>query len=162
MSQSAPLSISLNLSNVKNEVPTIADGHNCRCKFVGVKQIAKEKGPMLTFEFQLQDPAPTTDAGQVRVGFPLFENITLYDKNMVGEWSAEKTPDWASTKITKIIDAFLGTGDKGNRKGKPERPDLLDAVPAMVSKEAYLKVKVRSDGDGNNIDKYIPSGDMQA
>lgn len=157
---SGPLSISLNLNSIKTSVPVISDGHNCRCRLVNITQAEGDKGASLKFEYHLLDPAPTTDGGQVKPGFPLFENVTLYDKNT----PTGQIPEWASQKIAKRIDGFLGTGDKENKKGKPERPDLnSETVAAMVGKEAFIKVKAKTgEYEGNDIVSVTFPGDLQA
>jgi len=157
---SGPLSISLDLSKQKTSVPVIADGHNCRVRFVKCEQQTTDKGESIKFEYHLLDPAPTVDGGQVKVGFPLFENVTLYDKNT----APGQIPEWAMQKIAKRIDAFLGTGDPDNKKGKPERPAFsAETVAAMTGKEAWAKVKAKTgDFEGNDISSMTFPGDLQS
>lgn len=145
-----PLDISLDLSNTKTVVPMVADGHLCkwRCKNIGMA--TSEKGKMVKYEWNLVDPAPNTDGGQIKpgeMGATFFETVTLYDKNT----PAGEVPEWAKKKIAQRIDALLGTGDPGNTKGKPTRPNFDAAcVAQMIGKELIAKMKVRRDENGGN------------
>lgn len=168
------LNVNFNLSEAKTAIPLVADGHKCKVRFAGCKgRTNPEKGDSLSLENHLLEKAPTTDAGVVEPGFPLFDSIYLYDKNT----AAGEFPPRAITKISKYLDGFLGTGDPGNKKGKPARPNIFEGLPAtatvediaakiteaLISREAYAQVKVKTgDFEGNEIVKIIHPSDLNA
>lgn len=160
MSNSLPLDISLNLAGVSTAAPMIADGQIVHVRFANGTMEVKEKGKMLKFEYHLLEPAPTSDGNQLKPGFPLFEYITLYGKDT----PPGEVPEWAQKKISRIIDAFLGTGDVDNKAGRPTRPDFnADTLAKMIGAEAYAKMKIGKDDDGNprsNISQIINPADM--
>lgn len=158
-----PLDISMNLSGTKTAVPMIAEGHFATFRLVGLTQQNSEKGPMLKWEYDLVNPAPNSEGGTIepgKMGAKFFENVALFDKNTpAGTW-----PEWAQKRVCQRIDALLGTGDKGNAKGKPERPDLNSAlVPTLIGKTLVGKMKVRSgDYVGNEFSNVFFPGDISA
>lgn len=157
-----PLSISLNLGDTKTAIPMIQDGQVCRLRLVGLSQGATEKGKVLKFEYDLQDPAPDTEGGTITpgaMGSKIFENIQLYAK------PDAKDPKWFEKKIASRIDALLGTADKDNKKGKPPRPDLsAELVPQLIGKTLVAKMVVRQDANytGNEIRTVTFPGDIAA
>lgn len=159
MSDLSPLSISLDITQTSTQIPVIVDKHHCRVRLANLGEKTSEKGKMISFEYHLLDPAPTTDGGQVKPGFPIFENITLFDKNT----PPGQIPDWVMPKISKRIDAMLGTGDPDNKAGKPPRPAFSAAlVPDLIGKELILVVKVKTgDYTGNDVVEVIYPGDVK-
>jgi len=157
-----PLDISLNLSEAKTAVPMIADGTMVRLRLVSLSQQAGEKGKTLRFEYDLLDPAPDSDGGKINpgaFGSKIFENVALYAK------PDAKDPKWYEKRIAARIDALLGTGDKGNTKGKPARPDLSpQLVPNLIGKELVAKMRIRTTGEfsGNEIASVTYPGDIAA
>lgn len=153
-----PLNISLSIAAVKTTIPVIVDGHMVKAKLKDISQTTNEKGDSLKFEWNLVDPAPTTEGGQVQPGFPIFENVTLYDKNT----EAGAVPSWALEKISKRVDAVLGTGDEGNKKNKPVRPEFNgETVASMIGREAVLKLKAKTgDYTGNDVSAVYFPGDL--
>lgn len=158
MSESSPLSISLDLSQVKTTKPVIVDAHWCHGRFANCKESTNEKGKSLNFEFHLLDPAPTDDGKEVKPGFPVFRNVALYDKNT----PPGQLPDWVMPLISKIIDACLGTGDPDNDKGKPPRPVFdQNLISVLVGKELWFKVKAKTgEFQGNDITEFRFPGDV--
>lgn len=170
MSNEAPVSISLNTSSVKTSIPVIADGHQVRSRLAKIAQLEPKDGKGaniggqviggLLFEYHTLEPAPTTDGGQVKPGFPIFERIMFYDKDTpMGEM-----PERVAQRISKHIDAFLGTGDVDDKKGKPARPEFTgETVAAMIGKEAFLKLKAKTgEYEGNDVSKLTFPGDLTA
>lgn len=160
MSDQAPLSTSFDTTQVKTGKPIIVDGHQMKVRFAKCSESSNDKGKMLTFEFHTLTPCPTTEGKQTSPPFPLFHRCSFYGKD--GEAAAMER---ALTTICKIQDAFLGTGDVGNSKGKPQRPYFdAQAVADMTGKDAYVKVKANVGGEfeGNDITKYIALADMSA
>lgn len=157
--ETAPLSITLDTTKQKTSVPMITDGHFCKVRLVKLEGTVNDGKPGTKWEFQLVDPAPTTEGGQVQPGFPLFVNIPLYDKE-----GGKGTAGWWLTKIAKFQDALLGTGDPGNKKGKPERPAFgPDLIPSLIGKEAIAKVKVKTgEFEGNDIASLTFPADVAA
>lgn len=157
-----PLSISLNLSGTKTAIPMIADGTMVRLRLVSLSQIKGDKGNTLRFEYDLVEPAPDTEGGTINpgaFGSKIFENVALYAK------PDAKDPLWFNSVISKRIDALLGTGDPGNKKGKPVRPDLsAEVVPQLIGKELVAKMKVQQDDNftGNRIQTVTYPGDIAA
>jgi hypothetical protein len=128
-----------------------------RVRLKNLSQATTEKGPQLVLEFTTTEPAPSTDGTEIRAGFPLFERIALYAKE------GSKNPTWFLDKIARRIDALLGTGDEGNTKGKPTRPNLnAETVAQMIGQECVLKMTT-SEYEGNlrsEIDKSIALSDL--
>lgn len=160
MAEQAPVSISMDLSKHSTTVPVICDGRIVKVRIANITQSANEKGQLLKFEYHLLEPAPTTEGKQVNAGFPIFENITLYG----GDTPPGQIPEFAMTKISKRIDAALGTGDEGNKKGRPARPAFNgELVPVLIGKELYLQVKAKTgDYEGNDITKVFNPADVPA
>lgn len=153
----APLSISLNLSEVKTSIPIIADNTMVKARLKNIsQQVVEGKGNSTKWEYVLVDPAPTTDGGQVKPGFPIYEHIQLYAK------ADAKDPLWFVKKISRRIDGLLGTGDVGNNKGKPARPEFnADILPHLIGKEVILTLKVKTgEYEGNEISKSTFPGDL--
>jgi hypothetical protein len=162
MSNIAPLSISLNLSGTKTAVPMVADGTMVKLRLVSLTQVTGDKGNSLKFEYDLVDPAPDTEGGTINpgaFGSKIFEQIAMYAK------PDAKDTQWFYKNIAQRIDALLGTGDEGNKKGKPTRPDLsAELVPQLIGKELVAKMKVQQDDNftGNRIQSVTFPGDIAA
>jgi len=166
-----PLSNSYDLSNAKAIVPLIADGVLARMRLVNLTLDKTEKGPSTKWEYDLLDAVPSTEGDQIRpgdFGAKFFENIQMYAK------PDAKDPTWFVTKIAKRVDALLGTSDRGNRKGKPERPPI-DLNPAsadsvipqlaemLKGKEIVAKMAVKQgEFTGNEIKTVTFPGDISA
>lgn len=159
-----PLDITINTKDIKTTVPMVADGHYAKWKLANVSKQINDKGPALKFEWDLVDPAPNTEGGQIlpgQMGAKLFENITLYDKNT----TPPAIPKWASERIAKRQDALLGTGDAGNPKGKPLRPDFSpECVQQMLGKFLIAKMRVKTSDSGVNSEfaSVVFPGDISA
>lgn len=157
-----PLDISLNLSGTKTAVPMFQDGTMVKLRLQSLSQIKGEKGNTLRFEYELVEPAPDTDGGVIQpgaFGSKFFDNIALYAK------PDAKDPKWFEKTIAQRIDALLGTGDPGNKKNKPVRPDLSpQLVPNLIGKELIAKMRVQNDDNyvGNRIQNVTYPGDIAA
>jgi hypothetical protein len=158
------LSINLDLSKQKTSIPVLAENGSgkggYRVRFANVKQTTVEnKGDVLAFELHLLEPAPTTDGLQVKPGFVIWDRVYLYGKDT----PPGEVPEMALTKLSKITDALLGTGDEGNKDGKPTRPAFNnDLIPTLIGKETLIKVKVKTgEYEGNEVSKYTYPGDLQ-
>lgn len=157
----APLSITMDTTSAKTALPVIVDKTIVRSVFKGVKQDKNDKGDILIFEFATLDPAPTIDGGQVNANFPVFKRVYLYDK----ETPAGVIPERCKTDVSRIQDACLGTGDRGNKKGKPERPPFApDSIAQMIGKEVFITFKVRQhEGvDQNDVARLDHPSDLAA
>lgn len=158
---SGPLSISFNIADVKTGRPIIHDGATVRIRFAGLQETSNDNGKMLVPEVHLLEKTTDVDGKDINPGFSVRDRITLYDKNT----PPDKYPDRAVQRICQIVDAFLNTGDPGNKKERPSRPDFnAETVALMIGKEAYIKVKAKVGGEyeGNDIVKYISTLDMTA
>lgn len=156
-----PLSVSLNLSDTKTAIPMVKDGELVVLRLTNLSVTTAEKGKTLKFEYDLVNPAPDTDGGTINpgaMGSKFFDNIQLYAK------PDAKDPKWYEKKISTRIDALLGTGDKDNKKGKPQRPDLTpQLVPQLIGKTLVAKMRVRvGDYTGNEIANVTFPGDIAA
>lgn len=157
---SDPLSISFDTTGIKTGRPVIADNHICKVRLANISEGSNDNGKFIIFEYHLLDPAPTTEGDQVKPGFSVRENVYLYDK----ETPPDQIPKRSLEKICARQDAFLGTGDVGNKKKRPERPPFgPDCAASMIGKEAYLKVKVKTgEYTGNEVVTVINPQDLQA
>ena len=146
-----PLEIDLDLSGVSTAQPLIRHGHVGRVRLADISGVKNDSNQTvaLKWEFRLVEPAPAQDAEgsplpDVNANYPIFVRINL------GQ-------DFLLVKQAKFMDALLGTGDKNNTKGKPDRPNLNAAVVAsMVGREAIARVSVshgKTGYVGNDIDK---------
>lgn len=156
-----PLSISLNTGDAKTAIPLIIDGQKARFRLTEIGQINDEAGAPTRIKFKcvLIDPAPLRDGGTVQPGFPVFTDVPTKTKD-----SAEM-PAWAVTKVSNIMDACLGTGDKDNTKGKPARPTFDNAiVPALIGKEFVATVKIKKNNEtgyeSNDLTSFTFMGDV--
>lgn len=153
MSNNEPLNIDLDLSGVSTSQPLVRDGHVGLVSLENISGVVNDdtgKLEAVKWEVKLVDPAPAQDRDgnpldPVNAGFPLFVRFGTQH-------------DFLLAKQARFIDAFLGTGDRGNRKGKPERPVLnASTVASMIGLQAIAKITVRrdkkSDYVGNDIDK---------
>jgi hypothetical protein len=145
---SEPLDITLNLDDTKTAIPAIADNTMVSLRLANLTQVKTEKGNSLRWEYDLVEPANDTDGGKINpgdFGSKIFEHIALYSR------PDAKDPDWFKKRIASRIDALLGTGDRGNPKGKPERPALsAKLVPELIGKTLVAKMRVRKDDFGGN------------
>jgi hypothetical protein len=149
------------LGDTKTTIPVIADGTLVNLRLASLKQNTTDKGKSLQWEYDLVDPAPDTDGNTIKpgdFGSKIFEHIALYAK------PDAKDPKWFEKRIASRIDALLGTGDKGNPKGKPERPNLnAQLVPELLGKSLVAKMRVRKDEyGGNEIASVTFPGDIAA
>lgn len=139
----APLSIALPTAGVKTAFPLIADKQQASFRLTEISQTNTEKGPVIKFSWELSAPAPGNQGKPIapgELGSKHFENVQLYDKNSV---PGGPPPQWALAKIATRLDALLGTGDEGNIKGKPVRPQLdASLVPSLIGKEIVATVKI--------------------
>jgi len=147
-----PLNITINLKDVTTALPLILDGTTARVRVKNISQTERDGIPIVKWELVLTEPAPTVDGLQANPGFPLFINF-------------DTSQEWLLQKMAKFIDGFLGTGDRGNKKGKPERPDLDARVAAdLIGKEAVAKISVqkskKTDYVGNDISSLTFPGDL--
>ena len=161
MADTAPVSISMDLSDTKTTIPMIQDGHMCRWRLNTIGQVGGEKGQTLVWEWHLVEPAPSTDGTTINpgdLGSKFFERIQLYSK------PDSKDPDWYKKRISQRIDALLGTGDRGNPKSKPERPALTpETVTTLIGKELIAKMSVRTgEYTGNEFKTVTFPGDIGA
>jgi hypothetical protein len=162
--ENAPISISLPTGEVKTAVPLIADGTWALWRLEKISQNNVEtkdevlrvdgsrgnSGTRITFEFKLVSPVPTTEGDTLNpgdFGASFFDHVPLYAK------PDSKKPKWFMDRICSRIDGLLGTADRGNSEGKPERPEFTpDLVPILIGQELYAKMKVRTgDYKGNEI-----------
>ena len=153
MSDTQPLSISLNLSDISTTVPLIADGTMAKVRLKNISQTERDGNPVIKWEFTLVEPALTTEGDQVRAGFPLF---TTFDTSH----------EFLMQKMARFVDGFLGTGDANNKKGKPRRPTFnAEVVSQMIGSEAMAKITVmkskKSDYVGNDISTVTYLGDLE-
>jgi hypothetical protein len=154
MSDNQPLNISVNLSDVTTTIPLIVDGTMARVRLKNISQTEREGNPVIKWEFTLSEPAPTTDGLQVQPGFPLFVSFNISHEFLV-------------QKMARFMDAFLGTGDANNKKGKPPRPQLnAETVTRMLGAEAVARISVqkskKSDYEGNDIATMTHVDDLVA
>jgi hypothetical protein len=153
MSDTQPLSISLNLSDISTTVPLIADGTMAKVRLKNISQTERDGNPVIKWEFTLAEPALTTEGDQVRAGFPLF---TTFDTSH----------EFLMQKMARFVDGFLGTGDANNKKGKARRPTFnAEVVSQMIGSEAMAKITVmkskKSDYVGNDIATLTYLGDLE-
>jgi hypothetical protein len=152
MPDTSPLNITINLKEVTTALPLIVDGTTVRVRVKNISQIERDGVPIIKWEIALTEPAPTVDGQQAHAGFPLFINF-------------DTSQEWMLQKMAKFMDGFLGTGDRGNKKGKPERPDL-DAQTAaeLIGKESQAKISIqkskKTDYVGNDIASLTYPGDL--
>jgi hypothetical protein len=153
MSDTQPLSISLNLTDISTTVPLIADGTMAKVRLKNISQTERDGNPVIKWEFTLVEPAPTTEGDQVRAGFPLFASF-------------DTSQEFLMQKMARFVDGFLGTGDANNKKGKPTRPQFnAHVVSQMIGTEAMAKITVikskKSDYVGNDIATLTYLGDLE-
>lgn len=162
---SGPLSITLPTSTTKSAMPQIASNTWAKFKYAApVKQrtIAGEgKGDVLDFEFHLAEPASDTEGKTINpggVGSKQFHTVFMYGKD-----GKEAALDRATKEVNKILDAMLGTGDPGNAKGKPARPDFNNELqPSLIGLTFWGKVRARqNDPSRNDIVEFRHESEMQ-
>lgn len=158
-----PLSIAIPTADVLVGIPLVADKSWAICEFKGVDEKPNEKGMVLTFRWEIVEPAPSNQGKPIQpgaLGSKVFDTVRLYDKNT----PQGQFPEQSRAKIGLRQDACLGTGDPDNAKGKPPRPNFDDAcVSAMLGKRAALKFKIDTfEGNTKNdvtevmhIDDYL-------
>jgi hypothetical protein len=143
MTDNAPLNINIDLSNVVTTIPLVADNTQAKVRLKNVTQNDRDGTPIIRWELVLTEPAPTADGGEVKPGFPLYVNF-------------DTSQDWLMQKMSRFVDGLLGTGDKGNTKGKPARPPFnSETVSQMLGREGVARIIVtrskKSDYVGNDV-----------
>lgn len=134
----SPLSINLDLSGIVTAMPIIVADHLSNARLKAIDQISSDKGITLVWTYELTEPAPTQDGGQVSPGYPIKDFIQLYSK------PDSKRPDWFKEVIAKHIDACLGTGDPNNKAGKPVRPELnAELLPQLIGRPVIIRFGVK-------------------
>ena len=131
MSDTQPLSISLNLTDISTTVPLIADGTMAKVRLKNISQTERDGNPVIKWEFTLVEPAPTTEGDQVRARIPALCHLRHVSQEFLMQ------------KMARFVDGFLGTGDANNKKGKPTRPQFnAHVVSQMIGTEAMAKISV--------------------
>jgi hypothetical protein len=157
-----PLSVSLSTEMAKTSVPLIADGVYAEFRLTELtQQDIAGKGASTKWKFELVKPTVTTEGTPMNpgdFGSMQFVNIQLYAK------ADAKDPQWFVKKIAQYQDALLGTGDPGNAKGKPTRPNFdATAVSQMLGKTLIAKMKVKTgEYVGNEFASVMFPGDVKA
>lgn len=160
-----PLDINLPTGEAKTQVPVVADGKWVDLRLANITQgYVPQKGKVLKFTWELASPTVTTEGRPLNpgdFGSSFFDDIQLYDKNTK---EGDPAPKWAINKLSKRIDACLGTGDKDNPKGKPTRPDFGSEVGGMmIGKLAKVKMGVKTgDFTGNEFKDVQFPADVSA
>lgn len=144
----APLSISIPTNNAKVGIPDIAYDTWVRLQLKNISQDTNEKGPIVTFEFELMDPASNTDGGTIlpgQVGSKVFDKVYCYGQD-------DKKPEdrFYVQKICKRIDAILHTGDPDNKKNLPPRPEFNGETAAkMLGGILFARMGASKQQDGS-------------
>jgi hypothetical protein len=151
MSDNQPLNIHLDLSKIKTALPLIQECMT-KVRLEDITENQRDGATIVKMEFHLTEGAPSEDGSRVNAGFPIFVN---FDTSQV----------WLQQKLAKFIDGLLGTGDEGNKKGKPARPDFgPELLPDLIGREAIAKVVItrskKSDYVGNDITSLTFLGDV--
>ena len=152
MSDNQPLNIDIDLGGISTAAPLIADNTTVKVRLQNITQSERDGTPIIKWEFRLTEPAPTQDGGKVPAGYPVYVN---FDTSL----------DFLMQKMSRFVDGFLGTGDRGNTKGKPERPRLnAETVSQMLGKEGYARISIqrskKSDYVGNDVTTVINPADF--
>lgn len=135
-----PLSLNLDITDAKTSVPMFSDGSLVEFELKTIAEKPNEKGPALEFVFESVNPAPNTDGGTIlpgQLGSKVFKTLYGYQK----DGDSAKAQARMAQDIARIVDACLGTGDRGNIKGKPERPGVNEALAACIGKHIVAKIK---------------------
>ena len=171
-----PLSTLLSTTSAKTAIPMIKDGAYATLRLVKLTQEnIPDKGETFKWEFDLVAPVDSTDHGvQIlpgALGAKQFHTMRMYGKD-----GRDAAVGRTMTEVGKFIDALLGTGDVGNTKGKPERPELFDqgaaaqgvaqldpeTVNRLIGQELLAQMKVRTgDYTGNEIGKVFFPADKR-
>lgn len=160
---SGPLNLSAPTAQAQTAVPMFVENQYVKVRFKDVGQDeVPDKGNVIKFTFETVDPAPNQDGGTILpggFGSLIFVQVQDYDKNTP---KGGPMPKWATEKLAKITDAFLGTGDVGNKKGKPPRPDFGPAiVPNLIGQVAFFKFKNKTgDFVGQDVSSFTFPGDV--
>lgn len=161
---SGPLSIKT--STASTAIPLIHDGTMARFR-VNALTIEPPEGnrtwQQIKADCRTMDPTPSSEGTPINPGWPVFVTFPLGTKD-----NLDVAADWVAPAVAKFQDALLGTGDVGNKKGKPARPDLDPAdFPSYIGKEFVAKVGIKTDKNNpefvNNVLKNLTfPGDVSA
>lgn len=158
---SGPLNLTLDTANAKTSIPFFVENTYVKARLQAIQQDEVEgKGPTISFEFNLADPAPNQDGGTIlpgQMGSKIFKTVYLYGKD--GEEAAKVR---AANDIGKIIDGLLGTADADNKKGKQPRPAFgPELVPTLIGQVTLLKfVNPKGDRTSQDIREFKFPGDV--
>lgn len=164
-----PLSISLPTSGAKTSVPMFAPDQYIPMRLANIEQgHVENKGDTIKFTWELINPAPSVASVRGegdpiepgKFGSKFFDTVRFYDKDT----PQGQVPERAQKAICQRQDALLGTGDVGNKKGKPPRPDFNgETAPELFGKVAHIKFKVKTgEFEGNEIADLRFPGDEKA
>lgn len=146
---STPLSISIPTNTAKVGIPEVAYDTWVRLRLNNISQDTNEKGPVITFEWELQDPASASDGSTIlpgQLGSKIFERIYCYTKPD----AKDAANPFYIQKISKRIDAILRTGDAENKKGLPARPEFNGETAAkMFGGIAFARFGPNKQQDGS-------------
>ena len=150
-----PLDITVKTSTAKTGIPIIPQGAWVEFKLESIVPEQGEKGIVTKWKWTTTHPVSDENGKTLAVGFPFFENIQFYDKNTSPENPG--VPEWAAKKISVRLDGLLGTGDEGNNKGYPVRPDFSgDLIPNLIGKIIRAEMKKRTgEYEGNEFGKIV-------
>lgn len=138
-----PLSINIPTSTAVTTVPFFRERTYVKFRLGKVPQQdeVEGKGSVIKFEWELVDPTEDQQGHIIKpgdFGSKCFDTVRLYDKNT----QAGQVPERSISDLAKRTDALLGTGDPGNKKNRPSRPDFnAELLPALVGQVAFLQFK---------------------
>jgi hypothetical protein len=143
MPDNQPLNIDLDLTNISTAVPVVANNTTAKVRLRNITQQDRDGTPIIRWEFALSEPAAAEDGTLVQAGHLIFVSF-------------DTSQDWLKQKMARFVDGMLGTGDKGNTKGRPERPRFnAETVSQMLGKEALARITVtkskKTDFVGNDV-----------
>lgn len=148
-----PLS-NLNTSRASTAVPLIADAQMgpFRVEQLTVDQPEGNRTwPQLKAKLVSVIAMASSEGHPINAGWPLFITFPLGTKD-----NPAVAPDWAGPAIAKFQDGVLGTGDEGNKKGKPTRPDLTEeSLPEYIGKTVVCKIGIKKPKDEQYTDQNV-------
>lgn len=158
---SGPLNLTLPTGSAVITVPFFVEKTYVKVRFAKVSQeTVPEKGDVIRFDFDLVDPAPNQAGGTIlpgQIGSKLSKTVYLYGKD-----GAEAAQARATNDVSRILDGFLGTGDEGNKAGKPTRPQFdATVVPTLIGQTALVQFRnPTGDRTSQDISSFTFPGDV--
>lgn len=141
-----PISISIPTRETITVRPFFAPNQLLHVRCASVEQDSNDEGPIVVAKLELLESALDNNGNKINpgeLGSTYTHRIYCYAKE------GSKNPTWFHAALAQLLDGLLGTSDKGNLKGLPERPDFnAETVEMLFGRDMFIKLSLTDNTRG--------------